>query len=218
MSSRRRARASIDLDGQADALVHGHRERLGAAHPAEPGGQRDRARGACRRSAGAPPRRTSRTCPAGCPGSRCRSRSRRSSGRTSSGPAARAPGSAPRSPTCRRGSSWRSARAAPTRGSAARRPACRLWTSSVSSSASARSSRTIASKAAQLAGRPAGAAVDDEVVGVLGDLRIEVVHQHPQGGFLRPAAAGQLGAARRADRTRAGIRGHARKATRSDPR
>ena len=72
----------------------------------------------------------------------------------------------PRSPTCRRGSSSRSARAAPTRGSGTRRPACRDWTSSVSSSPRRRSSRTIASKASQLARRAAGAAVDDEVVRV----------------------------------------------------
>ena len=78
------------------------------------------------------------------------------------------------------------------------------WTSSVSSSPSARSSRTIASKARPRPRRAAGPAVDDEVVGVLGDLRVEVVHEHPERGFLRPAAAGQLGAARGADGTGAG--------------
>ena len=41
------------------------------------------------------------------------------------------------------------------------------------------------------AGRAAGAAVDDEGVGVLGHLRVEVVHEHPEGGFLAPAAAGR---------------------------
>ena len=49
------------------------------------------------------------------------------------------------------------------------------------------------------AARPA---VDDEVIGVLRDLRIEVVHEHPQDRFLLPAAAGQLGPARRAHRSR----------------
>ena len=39
--------------------------------------------------------------------------------------------------------------------------------------------------------RATGAAVDDQVVGPLGDLGIEVVHQHPHGGFLLPALAGQ---------------------------
>ena len=42
----------------------------------------------------------------------------------------------------------------------------------------------------------AGAAVDHEVVGVLGDLRVEVVLQHAQRGFLLPAEGGQLEAAR----------------------
>ena len=50
--------------------------------------------------------------------------------------------------------------------------------------------------------RPTGAAVDDEVVGILGHVRVEVVHQHAQGGFLLPPLAGELGAARRADRAR----------------
>ena len=40
-------------------------------------------------------------------------------------------------------------------------------------------------------GRPAGAPVHDEVVGTLGDLGIEVVHQHPQGGLLAPALAAE---------------------------
>ena len=57
------------------------------------------------------------------------------------------------------------------------------------------------------AGRPAGPAVDDELVRVLGDLRVEVVHQHPHGRLLRPALAGQAGAAGRPDRARAGWAG-----------
>ena len=52
---------------------------------------------------------------------------------------------------------------------------------------------TIASKASQdRAARP-GAAVDDELVGPLGDLGVEVVHQHPHRRLLLPAAAGDLG-------------------------
>ncbi len=31
----------VDLDGEADALVHRHGKRLGTAHPPEAGGQRD---------------------------------------------------------------------------------------------------------------------------------------------------------------------------------
>ena len=56
----------------------------------------------------------------------------------------------------------------------------------------------MASKASQLRAARPGAAVDDEVVRVLGDLRIEVVHEHPERGFLLPALAGDLGAAGRA--------------------
>ncbi len=43
-------------------------------------------------------------------------------------------------------------------------------------------------------------AVDDEVAGTLGDLRIEIVHQHAQGGFRLPAACAQRGTARCPDR------------------
>ena len=35
-----------------------------------------------------------------------------------------------------------------------------------------------------IARRLAGPAVDHEVVGILGDLRVEVVHQHPERRFL----------------------------------
>ena len=41
--------------------------------------------------------------------------------------------------------------------------------------------------------RAAGASVHDQLVGVLGDLGIEVVLQHPVGGFLRPPSTRQLG-------------------------
>ena len=43
--------------------------------------------------------------------------------------------------------------------------------------------------------RAAGAAVDHQVLGVFGDLGVEVVHQHAQGGFLLPALTTDLGAA-----------------------
>ena len=134
--------------------------------------------------------RTSRTCPAGCPACRCRSTTPRSSGRTSSGPSSRARGSAPRSPSGPRGSSWRSARAAPH---GSRKTATGLpdWTSSVSSSLEAGSARGRSRRTPPVARGLAGAAVDDEILGVLGDVRIEVVHQHPQRGLLHPALAGQ---------------------------
>ena len=43
------------------------------------------------------------------------------------------------------------------------------------------------------------AAVDDEVVGTFGDVGVEIVHEHPQRRFLRPAFAGQRHASRRAN-------------------
>jgi hypothetical protein len=43
---------AVHLDAQSDALVHRHRERLSAAHPAEAGRERDRAR---QRALEAPP-------------------------------------------------------------------------------------------------------------------------------------------------------------------
>ena len=47
-------------------------------------------------------------------------------------------------------------------------------------------------------GGATGAAVDDEPVGILGHLGVEVVLQHPKGRLLLPAPARQLRAARRA--------------------
>lgn len=57
---------------------------------------------------------------------------------------------------------------------------------------------------APVAGGLAGAAVDDELVGVFGDLRVEVVLEHPQGGLLLPSEGAQLCAARRSDGTGSG--------------
>ena len=48
-------------------------------------------------------------------------------------------------------------------------------------------------------GCAAGAAVDDEVVGALGDLGVEVVHEHAQRGFGLPALRVEFGSARCAD-------------------
>ncbi len=45
---------------------------------------------------------------------------------------------------------------------------------------------------APVAGGLAGAAVDDELVGVFGDLGVEVVLEHPQGGFLLPSQGAQF--------------------------
>ena len=59
----------------------------------------------------------------------------------------------------------------------------------------------------------AGAAVDDEVCGVLGDLRVEVVHEHSQGRLLRPTPAGDCGSAGGADEAGAGVGGRHRGAS-----
>ena len=140
-------------------------------------------------------------------------RARRSSGRTSSARGPRAAGTRPTSPIRARGSSWRSARAAPTRACGTRRRAC------PTGRAASRRPPSVAQRAHDRVERlprargAAGAAVDDEVLGPLGDVRVEVVHQHPQRGLLRPALAGELAAARRADR-----RGPFTPAPRSRPR
>ena len=57
---------------------------------------------------------------------------------------------------------------------------------------------------------PSGAAVDDEVVGMLGDLGVEIVHQHAKGCFLLPTLARDFGSARSTDGTRTGGRCHER--------
>ena len=51
-------------------------------------------------------------------------------------------------------------------------------------------------EAIPVARRLPGAAVDDQVFGALGNLGVEVVHQHPERGFLLPALATDLGSAR----------------------
>src|SRR5205807_9062183 len=54
-------------------------------------------------------------------------------------------------------------------------------------------------EAGPVAGRVAGAAVDDEVLRAFGHLGVEVVVQHAQRRFGRPAAGGEGGAASCAD-------------------
>ena len=194
MSSRRRARASSTSIARQTPSFIVTASGWAPPIPPRPAVRVDRPAQGPAEVLARQPRRTSRTCPAGCPACRCRSTTRRSSGRTSSGPAcssSRKCSQVAQRPTrfefairTRGAHSW--VRSTPT--------GLPDWTSSVSSSPSRRSSRTIASNASQLPRRPPGAAVDDEVVGVLGDLGVEVVHQHAQGRFLGPAAAGQLGA------------------------
>src|SRR2546428_10980019 len=47
--------------------------------------------------------------------------------------------------------------------------------------------------------RPPVPAVNDELIRILCDVRIEIVHQHPHRGFLMPAFTTQVGPARRAN-------------------
>src|SRR5690349_5836049 len=46
---------------------------------------------------------------------------------------------------------------------------------------------------------PAGAPINHQVVGILCYIGVEVVHEHPHGGLLLPASAGELGSAGGAD-------------------
>jgi hypothetical protein len=46
----------------------------------------------------------------------------------------------------------------------------------------------------------AGASVDDQILGTLGNLFIEIVHEHAHGSFLLPAFTGDGGTARRTER------------------
>ena len=43
------------------------------------------------------------------------------------------------------------------------------------------------------------AAIHDEIIGTLSDVRVEIVHQHPQRRLLLPTLTGKRGAARRAN-------------------
>jgi hypothetical protein len=63
-------------------------------------------------------------------------------------------------------------------------------------------------KGRPVASRASGAAIDDQLIGLFGNLGIEVVHEHPQRRFLMPAVAGNLAAAKGADDRR--MRGHYR--------
>ncbi|KAG1539395.1 hypothetical protein G6F50_014514 [Rhizopus delemar] len=53
--------------------------------------------------------------------------------------------------------------------------------------------------AVPIAGGAADAAIDHQFLGVLGHVRVEVVHQHAQGGFGQPALGRQFVAARGTD-------------------
>ena len=190
----------VDLDDDGDAVVHRHRQRLGAAHPAETGRQ------------GHGPAQRPAEVLAGGLGERLVGALQDPLG----------PDVDPRPgghlAVHHQAAPLELAEVLPGRPLAdevrvgdedARRP--RMGPQDADRLARLDEQRLVAVELAQLAddrveggpgpGGAPGPAVDDEVVGVLGDLRIEVVHEHPERGFLLPAAAGQLAAARGADRT-----------------
>ena len=75
-------------------------------------------------------------------------------------------------------------------------------TSSVSSGAIVRQRVDDRVERPPVPGGPPGAAVDDQVVGALGDVRVEVVLQHPQRGLGTPASRRPSRTAGRADGSR----------------
>ena len=97
----------VDLDGDADALVHGHGQRLGTAHPAEPGGQ---GHGPAQRAAEVLARRLGERLVGALQDALRPDVDPRAGGHLA---VHHQPGLLelaevpPRSPTCRRGSSWR---------------------------------------------------------------------------------------------------------------
>ena len=192
----------VDLDDDGHAVVHGHRQRLGAAHPAQPRGQ------------GHGPAEGAAEVLAGRLGERLVGALEDALGPDVD------PGAGGHLPVHHQPASLEVAEVVPGRPLAdevrvgdehARRP--RMGPQDADRLARLDEQRLVVPERPQLADdrveggprprRPAGPAVDDEVVRVLGDLRIEVVHEHPERGFLLPAAAGQLAAAGGADRTRA---------------
>ena len=193
----------IDLDAQRHAVVHRHGQRLGAAHPAEAGGQRH------------PPAQRPAEMLAGQLGERLEGALEDALGADVD------PGAGGHLAVHRQALALELAEDLPGRPLADQvgvrdQHAGRPFVGPEDGDRLARldEQRLVVGQAAQLAddrverfpaaSRPARAAVHDERVGVLGDLGVEVVHQHPEGRFLAPAAAGQLRAAGRPDRTRSG--------------
>ena len=195
----------VDLDDEAHPVVHGHGQRLGAAHPAEPGRERD---GAAQGPAEMLARRL---------GERLERALQDALG----------PDVDPRArghlPVHHQAGPLELAEVVPGRPLAdqvrvgdqhARRPL--VGAQDPDRLAALDQERLVVGEGAQLTDdriervpAPRGSsrpAVDDEVVRVLGDLGIQVVHEHPERGFLGPAATGELGAAGRSDGTGAAHR------------
>ena len=140
---------AVDLDAQRHALVHRHRQRLRAAHPAEPGGERDRPG---QRAAEAPPRDLREALVGALHDALAADVDPGAGGHLAVHrqpevlePAELVPGR----PLRARGSSSRSARAAPTRACGTRRPACRTARAASRRRRASAGVRTIASNASQ---------------------------------------------------------------------
>ena len=205
---------TVDVDAQRHAAVHRDRERLRAAHAAEPGGERDRAR---ERAAEAPAGDLGEAL-VGALQDALRADVDPRAGR--------------HLPVHRQAEVLEPAELVPRRplghevrvgDEHPRRPLVgaehadrlarlhehRLVVARVRSVAHDGVERVPRSRGA------AGAAVDDELVGMLGHLGVEVVVQHPQRGFLRPTPARDLRAARRPNGSCRGTHGRTRCARRS---
>ncbi len=187
---------AVHLHAQRDALVHRHRQRLGPAHPAEPRGERDRPG---ERAVEAPPRDLGEALV-----------------RALHDPLAPDvdPGAGGHLAVHRQPEILEPAELVPrgplrheirVRDQHARRPLVRA--EHADRLAGLDQHRLVVAEAPKGAyqrverlprpRRTARAAVDHEVVGPLGHVRVEVVHQHPHRGLLRPAPAGEVRAARR---------------------
>ena len=190
----------VDVDDQADAVVHGDRERLRAAHAAAAGGQRQRAgQRAVEPLGGHRGERLVRALQDALgadvdPGAgghlAVHGQAQSFSSRRNSGQVAQSP--------------TRLELAISTRGRplvrtehADRPPGLHQHRLVVLERGQRADQRVVARP---VPGGLAGAAVDDQVLRALGDVRVEVVLQHPHGGLLRPALRGEGRAARGADR------------------
>ena len=195
----------VHLDRQAHAAVHRDRERLGAAHAAEPGGD-DEAPGerALEVPVGALRERLERALHDAL-GADVDPRARRHLPEHDEALALQLPELLPRRPPRHEQR---------VRDQDARRQGVRA--EDPHRLAGLDEQRFVRLQAAQAlddaverfpgARRLAGAAVDDEVVRALGDLGIQVVHQHAQRGLLDPALARAGGPARGAHHAGAGGR------------
>ena len=181
----------VDVDADRHAAVHRHRERLRAAHPAEPAGQRDRALQRPAEALVGDRRERLVGALEDALGADVDPRAGRHLAVHRQPERVEAPELVPRRPV---------ADEVGVGEQHARRPLVRLQ--HADGLAGLDQQRLVVLQRLQRAldrvqrrvvtRRLARAAVDDQLLGVLGDVRVEVVVQHPQRGFLRPAEAFEL--------------------------